>query len=85
VEMWARRNGCDLDPLALPTVGEVSGIQYTGCDQNAEVHFYTIEGGGHSWPGGGALPAFIVGHTTQDVNATRLIWDFFMRYSLADR
>lgn len=85
VETWARRNGCDLDPLALPSVGEVDGIQYQDCEQNAEVHFYTIEGDGHSWPGGGYLPAFIVGHTTRDINATEVIWDFFKDYSLLDR
>jgi poly(3-hydroxybutyrate) depolymerase len=37
--------------------------------------------GGHSWPGGEAMPAFIVGKTTPDVDATRLMWDFFQRHS----
>lgn len=79
----ARRNGCDAPPLALPPQGDASAVQYPGCDQDAEVIFYTIEGGGHSWPGGGWLPRFMVGHTSQDVDATRLMWEFFSRHPLA--
>jgi polyhydroxybutyrate depolymerase len=82
IEVWAGRNGCSLPPVELTSQGEVSGVQYTGCEQNAQVVFYTIEGGGHSWPGGDPLPQWIVGHTTQDVDATQLMWEFFRQYSL---
>ena len=80
---WAERNQCDMDPVEIPPIGEVSGIKYTGCNQMAQVHLYTIHGGGHSWPGGDAMPRIIVGHTTDDVDATAVMWDFFSRYSLA--
>ncbi len=76
---YARRNGCDDHPVDLPAAGEASGVLYRHCDQNADVIFYTIQGGGHAWPGGVAMPAFIVGHTTQDIDATRLMWEFFDR------
>jgi polyhydroxybutyrate depolymerase len=76
---YARRNGCNDIPLDLPAAGEVSGVQYSRCDQNADVIFYTIQGGGHAWPGGEPMPQFIVGHTTQDIDATRLMWEFFAR------
>ena len=79
---WAEQNGCSLTPAELPSTGEVTGIRYTGCEQDAEVIFYTIDGGGHSWPGGEPLPEWIVGHTTQDVDATQLMWEFFSQYSL---
>ena len=62
VAEFARRNGCDASPQDLPASGDVSGVRYTGC--LADVVFYTIAGGGHSWPGGGYLPKFIVGETT---------------------
>lgn len=78
----AKKNGCDLNPQNLPTSGEVSGIRYDNCNQNAEVIFYTISGGGHSWPGGDALPEFIAGYTSDDINATRVIWDFFSAHPL---
>jgi poly(3-hydroxybutyrate) depolymerase len=59
----------------------VTGVKYVGCDQDTEVPFYTIHGGGHSWPGGGALPESIVGHTTQDIDAARVMWAFFQQYT----
>jgi polyhydroxybutyrate depolymerase len=40
------------------------------------VTFYTIEGGGHTWPDGLVdLPAF--GATTRTIDATDLILNFF--------
>lgn len=80
----AELNGCDGSPVELPMSGEVSGIRYSGCAQGADVVFYTIQGGGHAWPGGEPMPAWIVGYTTQDINATRLMWEFFMRFSIGD-
>lgn len=82
VAQWARHNGCDPAPLALPTRGEVSGVQYTRCRQNADVVFYTVHGGGHAWPGGAKLPEVIVGHTTRDIDATRVMWKFFNKHAL---
>ncbi len=79
---YARRGGCDADPVLLPTAGEVSGIQYSNIGQNMDVVFYTIEGGGHSWPGGGSMPKFIVGRTTRDIDATKIIWEFFQNHPI---
>jgi polyhydroxybutyrate depolymerase len=80
----AALNGCRPEPEALPAEGAVSGLRYTDCDQGAEVEFYTIEGGGHTWPGGKPLPEWITGLTTQDIDATRVMWEFFERFSIAD-
>jgi polyhydroxybutyrate depolymerase len=45
---------------------------------NAEVVLYTIEGGGHTWPGGKQyLFEAMVGRTSRDINATEVIWEFF--------
>lgn len=82
VSQLAGRNGCDAIPVPLPAGGEVRGFQSTGCSQGAEVDYYIIVGGGHSWPGGGYLPAFIVGHTTKDINASRVMWEFFQQHPL---
>jgi polyhydroxybutyrate depolymerase len=80
VATLAHRNGCSGDPLEIPAQGEVSGIQYKNCA--ADVIFYTIAGGGHSWPGGEPMPKFIVGHTTRDIDATRIMWDFFQQHPM---
>ncbi len=82
VDSLAQLNGCTGDPLDLPASGEVSGVQFTGCTSDAEVIFYTIAGGGHSWPGGDPMPERIVGYTSDDIDATQTMWDFFQRHSL---
>ncbi len=58
--------------------GNVVGSRYAGCDPGAEVVFYTIADGGHTWPGGKALPEWITGKTSAELDATRLMWEFFM-------
>lgn len=78
VARWAAGNGCDPAPASIPPQGGVGGRRYTGCDRGAEVILYTIEGGGHTWPGGPWLPG--VGKTSRDVGATEEMWRFFQNY-----
>ena len=82
VEQWAVKNGCSLESEDLPPQGEVSGVRYSGCEGGVEVVFYTIHGGGHTWPGGEGMPEWITGKTTQDIDATRTMWEFFERFPL---
>lgn len=79
---WAARNGCDPAPAGLPASGAVTGVRYGGCDAGAEVILYTVAGGGHTWPGGPALPAFITGSTSADIDASRAMWAFFQAHPL---
>jgi len=79
---WAARNGCADGPADLPSAGEVTGSRYEGCRDGAEVILYTIPGGGHAWPGGQALPQWLVGRTSQDIDATAVMWEFFERHPL---
>ena len=78
----AQYNGCTATPAELPSIGSVSGIRYENCTQDAEVIFYTITGGGHSWPGGNPLPEFLAGPTSQDIDATQTMWEFFQQHPL---
>lgn len=82
VQSFAEHNGCQTNPVALPPSGSVSGVHYKSGSNNADVVFYTVAGGGHTWPGGKAMPAFIVGKTTPDVDATRLMWNFFKEHPM---
>ena len=77
VARLARYNGCEEVPTDLPPVGAVSGVHYKSKSGKGDVIFYSLAGGGHSWPGGGSLPKIIVGNTNRDINATELMWDFF--------
>jgi len=57
-------------------------VRYTGCEDDAEVVFYTIEDGGHTWPGGNPLPKSIAGDTSMDISASETMWEFFEQYTL---
>ena len=82
VERLAHRNGCDASPEKLATRGAVSGVRYTGCA--ADLVFYTVDGGGHTWPGAKGGMERLVAHTTQDLDATRVMWDFFVQHPLTN-
>jgi len=83
VSALSNHNGCDETPLDLPGTGTTSGVQYKNCD--ADVVFYTIVGGGHTWPGGGSIPESIAGRSTNDIDATQIMWDFFQKHPLSGK
>lgn len=80
---WAERNQCQT-VVPIPQKGEISGMTWSDCSQDTEVAFYTIAGGGHSWPGGEPIPAWIVGKTSQAIDATRVMWQFFEQHPLPE-
>jgi polyhydroxybutyrate depolymerase len=76
----ARRNQCKGEPSDTQISPSVRRLAYTNCAENADVILYTVEGGGHTWPGGKALPEWLVGRTTREINASRVMWEFFMQH-----
>jgi polyhydroxybutyrate depolymerase len=84
LEGIAERNGCDVDPEVEQVAEHVTEQTWTGCADGADVVFYEIEGGGHSWPGGLVNPALdgVMGETTQEISANDLMWDFFVQHPL---
>ena len=81
VHTYAAKNGCDLSPATVLDTANVRGLRYQGCTGNAAVVFYTIADGGHTWPGGSPLPEWITGKTSQEIDATALMWEFFQDFS----
>ncbi len=80
---WADRNQCATNTETLPTPESVIGVQYSDCAENADVVFYTLVEGGHTWPGQTAnAPAFLVGAVNQDIDASETMWVFFSQYTL---
>jgi polyhydroxybutyrate depolymerase len=76
----AQRNQCKGDPSDTRITANVRRLAYTNCAENADVILYTVEGGGHTWPGGKHLAEWIAGRTTEDVNASRVMWEFFVQH-----
>ena len=82
---WARRNRCDPQPTESAVADDVTRLAYRDCAAGADVALYSIQGGGHTWPGGGPLPEWFVGTTTRSIDATALMWAFFQQHPLARR
>ena len=60
----------------------VTSNQYVNGIEGTEVILYTVDGGGHTWPGGVQyLPARIIGKTCRDLDANEVIWSFFKKHS----
>jgi polyhydroxybutyrate depolymerase len=82
--LFARVDGCSDKPVVVAepdTVTDGTRVRrstYPGCREGHDVVLFTIEGGGHTWPGGPPVgPA--VGRVTHDLDATRSMLDFFDR------
>jgi polyhydroxybutyrate depolymerase len=84
VGAYANKNSCDLSPTVLMDTDNIRGVMFSDCKDNADVIFYTIADGGHTWPGGSPLPERITGKTTQEIDATLLMWEFFQEYSFEE-
>jgi polyhydroxybutyrate depolymerase len=80
---WARRNRCEPAPVESRIAADVTRTEYAGCANNADAVLYTIEGGGHTWPGGGGLPEWFVGTTTRSIDASSVMWEFFKAHPLS--
>ncbi len=82
-QFWVQANGCSRFGRSrwLSNTDRRDGTRivetiYRNCDQYP-VQLLTIWGGGHTWPGGKGQPQFLVGTTSQDINGSQAVWDFF--------
>ncbi len=76
---WAWRDGCSSDPMVTMPRQTVTVRSWPNCQGGAEVTLYTLANEGHSWPGSPVMPKGITSHV---VNATDLMWDFFVRHPM---
>lgn len=86
VGFWATAAGCAGTPATAPepdlTPADGTRVHlttYAGCRDGRSVELYTIEGGGHTWPGGPPVGG-AVGRVSRDVDATPVIWSFFAQH-----
>jgi polyhydroxybutyrate depolymerase len=75
VAVWATAGGCTGATGEQVSAGVVRQVR-TGCLAGYGAELYTVDGGGHAWPGG--EPGWARGDVpTTEVVATDMIWDFF--------
>lgn len=75
-QAWADRNGCNPTPVVDFQEGDVYGETWSGCDQDAEVKLFAVQGAGHIWPGSHYAMAL------QYTDATAVMWDFFQAHPM---
>ena len=85
VRLWTVHNQCPggAETVTLPDVDPADGTRvhrttYGPCAGRTAVVLYTVDGGGHTWPGGAQyLPRAVIGRTSRDIDATLVIWQYF--------
>lgn len=89
VALWTETNGCS-ETAETTYYNDIDGDdgsvvrrdEYVS-DIGADVVLLTVEGGGHTWPGGRQyLPVKVVGETNRDISASDVIWEFFEGHRL---
>lgn len=73
IVFWRDKNNCSETPSIIFNNTEVQCIEYEGCNNERKVILCTVEGGGHTWPGGEEIDFF--GKTTQSISASEFIFE----------
>lgn len=71
---WAEHNECTEVGRGRVTT-DVTATIWGHCSEDTRLAFYTIDGGGHQWPGGPAIPG--LGRSSGTINVTALMTRFF--------
>lgn len=83
VDKWVKANGCNPTPQSTKISKVVTKLNWIECRDGADVVFYQIEDGGHTWPGSPVtLTAGWAGKTNKDIVAIDLIWEFFVAHPM---
>ncbi|MHA7179401.1 extracellular catalytic domain type 1 short-chain-length polyhydroxyalkanoate depolymerase [Arthrobacter sp. MDB2-24] len=75
---WSELNDCRVGPVAKQYSPDVNQYTWSKCSKHADVVSYEVVNGGHSWPGSRVpFEAVGLGYSTQDIDASQAMWDFF--------
>ncbi|MEZ4553551.1 MAG: hypothetical protein R3B59_06550 [Dehalococcoidia bacterium] len=82
---WSQHNRCgtpvpreELPDLDGGDGSRASVERFEDCAPGGETRVHVLDGGGHTWPGGGQYASpWLVGHTNRDVDASELMLEFF--------
>jgi polyhydroxybutyrate depolymerase len=86
VGTWVKANGCQTEPVVETVIEDDDGMKvvrstYAGGREASEVVLYTIEGGGHTWPGRNPRVSFL-GNSTKKFSANDTLWEFFKMHPM---
>ncbi|HZU98209.1 MAG TPA: PHB depolymerase family esterase [Planctomycetota bacterium] len=83
IAWWVKQDGCDekgsvTELPAAEADDPTRARKEVHAGKNVEVVLITIDDGGHTWPGGVQyLPERIIGKTSRQFDANKVIWEFF--------
>jgi polyhydroxybutyrate depolymerase len=83
IEFWADKNGCDTDEPTITDSEDLNAgdeitvrrVSFNGCEDDQQVVFYVVLGGGHGWLGG--RQNLTPSNYMPSGNATDFVWEFF--------
>jgi polyhydroxybutyrate depolymerase len=80
---WATRNRCSDTATPITISADVIATRWA-CPSGADTELYTVQGGGHAWPGSvvSSAAAGAVGRTTMTISANAVMWTFFRHHPL---
>jgi polyhydroxybutyrate depolymerase len=78
IDFWRRHDDCAGEGATVRS-GAVTRLTFAPCAGGSAVELVTIEGGGHSWPGGDRMARFLDPPSTA-LDATEEIWRFFAHH-----
>ena len=76
LDKWRQANNCSLTSITDKLTQHITYYQWSDCSGSAELQFYQLTNGGHTWPGS---PGMI---SNKEINASELIWAFFTKHQL---
>jgi polyhydroxybutyrate depolymerase len=87
IQEWVRLDGCSDKTKVVYQNGAAKCVSHYECKGGAEVVLCTIEGSGHTWPGGvydKDTDAWkrAVGPLSKDISANDEMWKFFKRHPM---
>lgn len=87
IDAWRKMDGCSEDKKVTYQKGAATCMTYGSCPDGVEVTLCTIEGAGHTWPGGqydrdGFLWKKFVGPLSDDISANETMWEFFKKHPM---
>lgn len=92
VQFWVKHNNCQTTmpvfnfPDTFTTDNSTAELYaFADCDCKADIKFYKLINGGHTWPGVYvASQAAVLGNTNRDINASEELWSFFKEHNLCN-
>ncbi|WP_437938341.1 extracellular catalytic domain type 1 short-chain-length polyhydroxyalkanoate depolymerase [Sorangium sp. So ce341] len=79
--IWRERDGCAGVSHVTYAHGDTTCTAWSRCAEEAEVEHCAVEGGGHTWPGGGDLPP-VFGPKSETFDASERLLDFFEEHPM---